>query len=241
MRVSGNACIVAVMAAFSGCPAIIYDHEIQKVSGTPVADGWLRVDVPGGPPLSVEIPQGSLYEPVYSDLDTRADDSVVRKRHPAYLIRTLKIVDGDPLSALMVTFLWIEPEMQLLSSEELSKLDRSVASPGEVSRIFLQELWYTRRRIQSVLGPKDPRFKDDPRFEDLGLRRIGGRPARCFAFLPADPNEDKFWYDELCLVAVSPASALIIKGTFHPEGQALEKTTVWPRLLESVRFPSVSP
>jgi hypothetical protein len=217
--------LAALLAACAGCSTIIYD-DVEEIAGTPLGDGWLRVAVPSGPPLSVELPEGSLYEFSYHHFD----DSVVRKRHPGYRIRIVKIADGYPIPALNVMFLWLEPEMRLLSSQELEGLDRSVESPDAVSRIFLEKLWYTRRVINQALersmGPQE-----DPHFVDHGFRQIGGRPARCFAFLP-----QYFWYDENCLVAVPPSRGLIIVGTFHPEGMMREKTTVWPRLLESIRF-----
>lgn len=230
----------ALLSVCSGCPGTVYERGLQRAVGTPTGDGWQRVTVPDGPPLSVEIPDGSVYKVSYSELDTGADDSVKRDQHPSYMIRVLKILDGSPLPALYVTFLWIEPEMRLLTREDLERLDQSVGSPDVVSRIFLEKLWYSRRETKEILerhrGPQD-----EPSFVDFGFRHIGGRPGRCFAFVPRPPAERPFWYEEICLVAVDSSRALVIEGTFHPEGQTREKGTVWPRVLDSIRFSRAVP
>jgi hypothetical protein len=141
-----------LLFACAGILPIVYDWEIQDVAGTPVGDGWIRVDVPGGPPTSIEVPVGTLRKPVYSELDTRGDSSVARKRHPAYRIRTLKILDGEP----------------------------------------------------------------DPRFADFGPLAVGGRPARQVRFVSTDPRASRY----------------------GSEGQVREKGSVWPRVIQSVRFTS---
>lgn len=236
MRVLGLVVMFASMAACSSCPDIIYDPEIRPVAGTPVEERWIRVSVPGGPATSVELPIGTYYKPVYSTLDAQPpDSSVPRKRHPSYLIRTLKILDGEPLPALQVTFVWVDAAMKLLEPEELRDLDRLVQSPEQVARLFLDELWWTRRHDQQLWG------RAEDRFVDFGLTRVGDRPARRVAFVPTDPNLSTFWYHENVLAAVSPSVALIIEGTFHPEGQALEKSTVWPRVIQSVQFSPARP
>jgi hypothetical protein len=194
-----------------------------SIADTP--DGWARIQHPEMP-VTMDLPEDASYQDVRS-FSLGAPSRKDRKPQRVTLFG-IRALDENELRfhAVEIAMFWLTDAVRGVEAEDLRSMPRSLHDAEATERFLRRVLYRLPARVE---------------FEDQGLELIDGVPARRAALsrvtAPGTPDQ-RTVEGSVFLIAPSLDAALAVVVRFDPQSTRLERETMFPNIMRSIRFGS---